>query len=215
MSVVILEVFQQSVNLHYVILLDIILLIAILLIVILEKSYSETENNGVILHYVILLDIILLNAILLIVILEKSYSQTENDGVILQRVILLSIFMLHVILLSVILMIICIWYSECCSIECYLVECRIAKFLNSDSHSEKCHSTECHSIYITIQSSGINFIKLFYHNLCPQRCNLSQNVKQFADKTVNYNNKKVLCNWPLISRSMIKHRMKIKYPDGK
>ncbi len=35
-------------------------------------------------------------------------------------------------------------------------------------------------------TTGVNVIKLFWHNLCPQRHALGQNVWQYADSGVNY-----------------------------
>ncbi len=36
------------------------------------------------------------------------------------------------------------------------------------------------------QATGVNFIKLFWHSLCPYRCNLSQNIMQYTDSGINY-----------------------------
>ncbi len=35
-------------------------------------------------------------------------------------------------------------------------------------------------------ATGVNFIKLFLQNLRPQRQNLSQNLRQYADKGISY-----------------------------
>ncbi len=38
-------------------------------------------------------------------------------------------------------------------------------------------------------ATGVNFIKLFQHNLRLQWCNPSQNLRQYADRGINYDEK--------------------------